>query len=70
MRNIAFRQFRALNMDGVGDSHAKEAGMSLLGVYIPGVNYGFWYHLGCSGQNANNFSHQCIVRFRVAREEM
>ena len=26
-----------------------------------GVNYRFWYHLGCSGRNADIFSYQGIA---------
>ena len=33
----------------------KGAGML---VSLRGVNFGFWFHLGCSGQNAIIFSHQ------------
>ena len=32
----------------------KRAGM--LAVSLSGVNFGFWSHLGCSGQNAVIFS--------------
>lgn len=42
-----------------GDSHVKVVGM--LVISFKGVNYGFGYHLGCSVQNANIFSHQRIV---------
>ena len=33
-----------------GDSHIRRGGM--LVVSLTGVNFGFWSHLGCSGQNA------------------
>ena len=33
-----------------GDSHIKRGGM--LVVSLRGVNFGFWSHLGCSGQTA------------------
>ena len=39
---------------GRGDSHMKKAGM--LVVSLRGVNFRFWSHLGCSGQNAIIFS--------------
>ena len=39
---------------GGGDCHMKRAGM--LAVSLRGVNFGFWSHLGCSGQNAVIFS--------------
>ena len=35
---------------GRGNSHVKRGGM--LVVSLRGVNFGFWSHLGCSGQNA------------------
>ena len=40
-------------------SHMKGAGM--LVVSLRGVIFGFWSHLGCSGQNAIIFSRQGIV---------
>ena len=36
---------------GEKDSHIKRGGM--LVVSHRGVNFGFWSHLGCSGQNAS-----------------
>ena len=36
-------------------------GTVMLVVSFRGVNYGFWYHLGCSGRNANIFNYQGIV---------
>ena len=39
---------------GGGNCHMKRAGM--LAVSLRGVNFGFWSHLGCSGQNAVIFS--------------
>ena len=39
---------------GGGTPHLKGVGM-LVGTLI-GVNFGFWSHLGCSGQNAIIFS--------------
>ena len=35
-----------------GDSHMKQTGM------LRGVNFGFWSHLGCSGQSADILSRQ------------
>ena len=40
--------------EGRGNSHMKGAGM--LVVSLRGVNFGFWSHLGCSGQNTIIFS--------------
>ena len=42
-----------------GDSHMKQTGM--LVVSLRGVNFGFWSHLGCSGQSANILSRQGLV---------
>ena len=44
---------------GGGDSYMKGVGM--LVVSRRGVNFGFWAHLGCSGQNAIVFSHRGLV---------
>ena len=44
---------------GVGDSHMKQTGM--LVISLRGVNFGFWSHLGCSGQSANILSRQGLV---------
>ena len=44
---------------GGGDSYMKGAGM--LVVSFRGVNFGFWSHLGCSGQNAIIFSREGLV---------
>ena len=44
---------------GGGDSHMKPTGM--LVVSLRGVNFGFWSHLGCSGQSANILSRQGLV---------
>ena len=43
-------------------------GAGMLVVSLRGVNFGFWSHWGCSGQNAIIFSRK--GPFRVAREEM
>ena len=39
--------------------HMKGVGMLI--VSLRGVNFGFWSHLGCSGQNAIIFSHEGLV---------
>ena len=33
----------------------------MLVVSLRGVNFGFWFHLGCSRQNAVIFSHQGLI---------
>ena len=42
-----------------GTRHMNEVGM--LVVSLRGVNFGFWSHLGCSGQNAIIFSSEGLV---------
>ena len=37
-------------MGGGGGSHMK--GLGMLVVLLRGINFGFWFHLECSGQNA------------------
>ena len=49
----------SLRPTGGGTPHMKGVGM--LVVSFRGVNFGFWSHLGCSGQNAIIFSHEDIV---------
>ena len=51
---------------GGGGPHIKGVGM--LVVSLRGINFGFWSHLGCSGQNAIIFSREGLVR--VAREKV
>ena len=36
-------------------------GAGMLVVSVKGVNFGFWSHLGCSGQNAIIFSRHGLV---------
>ena len=36
-------------------------GLGMLVVSLRGVNFGFWSHLGCSGQNAIIFSREGLV---------
>jgi len=49
----------AWGVEGGGDSHMKGAGMLI--VSLRGVNFGFWSHLGCSGQNICIFSQEGLV---------
>ena len=44
---------------GGGDSHMK--GTRMLVVSLTGVNFGFWSHLGSSGQNAIIFNREGLV---------
>ena len=44
---------------GVGAPHVK--GLGMLVVLLRGVNFGFWSHLWCSGQNAIIFSREGLV---------
>ena len=41
---------------GLGGGTPPIKGMGILVVSLRGVNFGFWSHLGCSGQNAIIFS--------------
>ena len=45
--------------EGGGTPNMKEVG--ILAVLFRGVNFGFWSHLGCSGQNAIVFSREGLV---------
>ena len=54
-------------MPGGGTPHIKVVGM--LVVSLRGVNFGFWSHLGCSGQNAIIYL-ASKVSFRVASEKI
>ena len=49
-----------------GDSHMK--GTGVLVVSFRGLNFGFWSHLGCSGQTLLYLAVK--VSFRVTREEI
>ena len=44
---------------GGGTPHMKGVGIPV--VSLRGVNFGFWSHLGCSGQNATIFSLEGLV---------
>ena len=49
----------SLHMYPRGTLHLKGVGM--LFVSLRGINFGFWSHLGCSGQNAIIFSREGLV---------
>ena len=36
-------------------------GVGMLFVSLRGVNFGFWSHIGCSGQNATIFNREGLV---------
>ena len=44
---------------GGGTPHIEGVGMLI--VSLRGVNFGFWSHLGCSGQNAIIFSREGLI---------
>ena len=46
-------------MGGGGLPYETDTGM--LVVSLRGVNFGFWSHLGCSGQSADILSHQGLT---------
>ena len=45
--------------EGGGARHIK--GLGMLVILLRGVNFGFWTHLRCSGQNAIIFSCEDLV---------
>ena len=51
--------FKKNEPGGRGDSHIKREGM--LVVSLRGVDFGFWSHLGCSGQNAIKCSREGLL---------
>ena len=53
---VRHKNFDIKRFDNRGDSHIKRGGM--LVVSLRGVNFGFWFHLGCSGQNATTCSRE------------
>ena len=50
-----------LNPRGEGGGARRMKGVGMLVVSLRDVNFGFWSHLGCSGQNAIIFSHEGLV---------
>ena len=46
--------------EGEGGLHIKGVGMLVVSLRV--VNFGFWSHLGCSGQNAIIFSHKRLIQ--------
>ena len=54
-----YQVFVGTTPGGGGTPHMKVVGM--LVVSLGGVNFGFWSHLGCSGQNAIIFSREGLV---------
>ena len=65
------KEFKLRNDDGYG-RHSQIKGARMLVVLLSGVNFGFWSHLGYSGQNAIICSPYVAVKvsFKVAREEI
>ena len=57
---LNFKPKASLCPGGKGvESHIKRGGM--LVVSLRGVNFGFWSHLGCSGQNAIIYSRESLL---------
>ena len=46
---------------GGGGETPPMKGVRMLVVSLRGINFGFWSHLGCSGQNAITFSREGLV---------
>ena len=59
MSTFVHRLSTKLSNDVCSSSHMKVAGM--LDVSHGGINFGFWSHLRCSGQNAITFSGEGLV---------
>ena len=58
--NISPREHKSGQMlPGGGTPHIKGVGM--LVVSLTGINFGFWSHLGCAGQNIIIFSREGLV---------
>ena len=60
MKFLELSQTVSTARGGGGTPHMKGVGM--LVVSLRGVNFGFWSHLGCSGQNAIIFSREGLVQ--------
>ena len=65
------KEFKLGNDDGYR-RHSQIKGARMLVVLLSGVNFGFWSHLGYSGQNAIICSPYVAVKvsFKVARKEI
>ena len=50
-----------MGVGGVGEGDCHMKGVGMLVVSLTGVNFGFWSHLGSSGQNAIIFSREGLV---------
>ena len=50
-----------VNEQGTPSKYKHMKGVGMLVVSLRGTNFGFWSHLGCSGQNAIIFSHEGLV---------
>ena len=56
---LRFKAYLTVLEPGRNDSHVNVTG--IFAVSLRSVNYRFWYHSGCSGQNANGYTHQIIA---------
>ena len=66
MQTTFSRKVVAKSLGGEGvNPHMKGVGM--LVVSLRSVSFGFWPHLGCSGQNAIIFSHEGLVYGRTQK---
>ena len=54
------RQYRSPKPGGGGGTPLMKA-VGMLVVSLRGISFGFWSHLGCSGQNAIIFSREGLV---------
>ena len=61
MRSEEANRARAFVIQGGGGGAPHIKGLGMLVVFLRGVNFGFWSHLRCSGQNAIIFSREDLV---------
>ena len=60
-RSLVMELFEATSCPGRGGGTPHMKGLGMLVVSLRGINFGFWSHLGCSGQNAIIFSREGLV---------
>ena len=53
--------FSHANPGGGGETWHMKGGVGMLVVSLRGVNFEFWSHLGCPGQNAIIFNREGLV---------
>ena len=61
LRSLAFSFSDTFFREGAGVGGSAYERVGMLVVSLRGVKFGFWSHLGCSGQNAIIFSREGLV---------